>query len=427
MKIRNDVSFLKERLRIVGGNLTGIWDKNTFFIGSAPYPLPRINYITSTLVNVSPLVYKNKVNILYHLSGYGSNTSEARLSFLGESSERYAFAMMPITLKKDILLSSYKELCSKYDDLSVLPLEYVNIFAGVKGLEEVTPKDKIYWVKLNSLLDPNKIIWVPLQFIMFHISSPEKNYNVSAVSTGTASHEDIKSALRNSLIEYLQIDSYNLWWYGGHKGKELSVDLKDVITNYLKGGYDKFIKHFKVKFTDISFDKSIWVVVCEIEGIDSRPKYTVGLQGSLNLEKAIYRSFMEALTVMAYSINMSWLKPEILKNAKTKLGKMNDLDQNVAYYAMHSKPELKVNNVTLAKKDKKSTNLNEMIRDNRELLQWAGVVNITPHEFSNLNMNIIRLFAPKLLPVAMPSFPPVCHPRYKETGGIVNYEEHPMA
>lgn len=427
MKIQNNTNFLNERLRIVGGNLTSIWDKNTFFIGTSPYPLPRINYITSTLVDISPLVYKNKLNIQYHLSGYGSNSSESRISFLGESSERYSFAMMPITLRKDIVKASYNSLCAKYGDKHVLPLKYINIFGKLDGIDIVSPLDEITWVKTRSILNPQSIIFQPLQFIMFDTNKFDKKYNVSAVSTGTASHESVENALRNAIIEDLQIDSYNLWWYGGHTGHKLKVNLASIIRNYLNSDFQQFMDNYHVTFTDISFDKSLWIIVCEIEGINSRPLYTVGLQGSMSLDKAIYRSFMEALTVMAYSINMSWLKPKILQKSKANLGHIRDLDQNVANYAMNSKPELRVNNHNLALSNKKAKNISELIAYNSDFLEWAGVINITPHEFKNLNLNVIRVFTPKLLPVAMPSFPPVSHPRYQETGGVINYYEHPMA
>lgn len=429
MIIQNNSNYLKNRMRLLGGHLSGIWEQNTFFIGDSPFPLPQINYVTATLTNVSPLVYNGSMKILYHLSGYGSTYDEARLSFLGESSERYSFSMMPATLKQDIETNSYTSMVEKYGYDSVLPLEYINIFPDNYPVDKLKVDDKISWVKMQSILDPDKVIYQPSQLVMFKKPQDrEKRINISAVSTGTASHETINQAVENSLIEYLQIDSYNLWWYGGHKGIEIAVDVESLFKKYFKSFSKSFLEQFDVKFTDISFDKYIYVVVCEIYGKnENKPSYTVGLQGAYTLEKALYRGLMETLTEMAYSINMSWLKPELLKKSHTLVGQMDDLDKNVAYYTLHNKPSMKTNSTTIETNKTKSKNLKELIAYNKELLQWAGITNITPHEFGNLNLNVTRIIAPSMLPVCMPSYPPVNHPRYQATGGLINHVEHPMA
>lgn len=429
MIIQNNINYLKNRVRLLGGHLSGIWEQNTFFIGDSPFPLPQINYVTATLTNVSPLIYDGSMKILYHLSGYGSTYDEAKISFLGESSERYSFSMMPATLKQDMEINSYTNMVEKYGHDSILPLKYINIFPEAYPVDNLGLDDKISWVKMQSILDPSKVLYYPTQLVMFkNPKYTEKRINISAVSTGTASHETIKQAIENSLVEYLQIDSYNLWWYGGHEGIEIKVDVKSLFRNYFKSFSKSFLEKFDVRFTDISFDKNIYVVVCEIYGKNgNKPSYTVGLQGAYTLEKALYRGLMETLTVMAYSINMSWLKPELLKEAHSLVGQMDDLDKNVAYYALHNKPLMKTNNTPIETKKIKAKNLKELIVYNKELLQWAGITNITPHEFGNLNLNVTRIIAPAMLPVCMPSYPPVNHPRYQDTGGIINYVEHPMA
>lgn len=429
MKIKNNGNFLKNRLQLLGGHLTGIWEQNTFFIGDSPYPVPQINYVTATLTNVAPLIYDSSLKILYHLSGYGSTYQEAKLSFLGESSERYSFSMMPATLNSDIVMDSYNKMTEKYGNDAVLPLKFINVFPEGYPVEKLTVDDQISWVKMRSLVDPSKYIYEPAQLVMFkNPKGTEKKINVSAVSTGTASHETIARAVENSLIEYFQIDSYNLWWYGGHPGKPLSVDVEQLFKKHFRNYPVNFLENFDVVFTDISFDKHIYVVVCEIFGKGTnRPRYTVGLQGAYSMEKALYRGLMETLTEMAYSINMSWLKPNLLIKSPKMLGKMDDLDKNVAYYALHDKPDMKVNPLLLKSDSKKATSLEEMIALNKDLLHWAGISNITPHEFDNLNLEVTRIIAPSLLPVCMPSFPPINHPRYDATGGVMNNVEHPMA
>ncbi|WEV40753.1 YcaO-like family protein [Lactobacillus sp. ESL0681] len=429
MKIKNNSNSLNARQQLLGGNLTGIWDHNNFFIGDSPYPLPPLNYVTANLSNISSLIYGNSLKIIPHLSGYGSTYKEARLSFLGESSERYAFSIMPMTLRNDLIFDSYKNLCKKYGQESVLPLEYINVFDKTAPVEIISETDKINWIKMISLVNPEQTIYEPAGLVMFTDPIKKvKRYNVSAVSTGTASQESIEKSVENALIEYLQIDSYNLWWYGGHVGKKLDVDVKELFKRYFPNFSNSFLDDYDVQFTDISFDKHLWIVVCEIFGKLKRPCYSVGMQGAYSLDKALYRGLLEALTVMAYSINLGWMNSKLLRTAVDELNHMDNLDKNVAYYTIHDKPRLKENRVKLSISDEgKAESLQDLIFKNSNLLKWAGVTNITPHEFADMNLNVSRVIAPQMLPMCMPSYPPKLHPRYQHTGGIINNVEHPMA
>lgn len=424
MYVVNDQNYLDERIDLLSGSLTGIWENNDFFVGDAPYPLPTLNYITSNLVNIQKNI-NLKDRIIYHLSGYGSNYNEAKLSFLGESAERYSFALMPLTLNEDITVASYNQLVDKYGVNSVLPLEYINIFDKDSDMSFINGDDEIQWVKMNKLLNPEEVLFEPAQLVMFyHKSKKEKTFNKSAVSTGTACNEHIESALENALIEYLQIDSVNLWWYGGHKGKKISVNLDELFRKYFNCSSREFEKFFTVKFTDISFDKGLWVIACEILSENKRPHYIMGVQGGFSKEQVIYRSFMETLTVMAYAMKMSWINTDFYDFSKK--AKIDNLDKNVAYYAIKGKPVLKSNLKNLNYK-KKVFSLRELINVNKEKLQWSAFSNITPIEFKNLNLEVVRIICPELLPVAMPDYPPKNHPRYKLTGGIINEFAHPMA
>ncbi|MEJ7420163.1 YcaO-like family protein, partial [Staphylococcus warneri] len=83
------------------------------------------------------------------------------------------------------------------------------------------------WIPLKSLYHPDHDVLVPLQMLVLFnktIFKDEKQFTNSGVSTGTASHETFEKSLTNSIIEILQIDSYNLWWYGGIEGKTISVN-----------------------------------------------------------------------------------------------------------------------------------------------------------------------------------------------------------
>nr|WP_269260435.1 YcaO-like family protein [Lactobacillus crispatus] len=133
---------------------------------------------------------------------------------------------------------------------------------------------------LNSLFDINKKVLVPLQFYIMYTNSifkNEKRIVNSATSTGTASQESFDKSLENAIVEFLQIDSFNLWWYGGLRGKNLNIDTEGLLKELFPNNNRlwMFLKKFTVNFIDISFDKAINVVVCEItSNSDSKlPKY----------------------------------------------------------------------------------------------------------------------------------------------------------
>lgn len=420
------------RRKKLSGNVTGIWN-NATFLGASSYPIFPYYYLTSGFSSFEKNIYMKSPKIVYHLSGYGASFDESLVSYVGESSERYSYTLTKKTLENNIVKLSYFELKEKFARDLVVPLKYININYPSDNIEHnVSENDKIRWVKMNSLTKPGKFVWMPLQLVqMFDDESfiDEKRYANSAVSTGTASQETIIKALKSAIVEYLQIDSFNLWWFSGIEGKPMSDNI-DFINEECFGGavpFENFKNNFQIKFTDISFDKSIFVVVCEVFAKDSRgdlPKYTVGVQGGLSKSSCIYRSFMEALTVLEYSMNLCWIQPDKYLSAKNK-NNIDNLDDNVLMYALKGKPKMK--RVSKSFYVNKVDSTNALIKSMSNFSKYAGFLNITPVEFEYLNLNIARVIIPELLPIALPTFPPQRHPRFRQFGGVINRYAHPLA
>lgn len=431
ISILNDINYSSYRHSILSGKVTGIWN-NILFMGTSSYPIFPYNYLTSNFSSFEKNIYKNNIpKIVYHLSGYGALFNESYISFLGESTERYSYALSKVLLKTNVIKESYNDLKSKYSSDDILPLKYINIQFEKDSINYLNEDDKIKWICMNSLIKPGKKVWIPLQFVLLADNETfqnEKKYNITAVSTGTACYDNFTGALQNALIEYEQIDSFNLWWYGGIKGKPLKYSMQFIQKLFDNVDTKQFSSNFKIKFTDISFDKDIYVVVCEIfsSKIDNcLPKYTVGVQGGLSKSKCIYRSFMEALTVLEYSMNVAWLEPKkyIASTTREQIG---NLDDNVLKYAIEGKPELKSNTFSFISK-RKSNTLKQQLENLSSLSKYAAYLDISPIEFKNLGFTIVRVIVPELLPVSMPTYPPKYHPKYKEIGGIKNTNVHPMA
>ncbi len=434
IKIENTIEYNSLRQKILGGKITSIWKDDSFFKGSRSYPMLNFDYLTSEFVSFEKNITDENQKMIYHLSGYGINYNEAVASYVGESVERYSFASFYAIIKNYVIVASRSELVEKYGDDKVCALKYINSYFNDKDEKYyVNGSDKLQWVALNSLINLDEKVYVPLQFIISNngtIFKDEKPFMTSAVSTGTASQESVVKSFENAAIEYLQIDSFNLWWYGGVAGEEIDINIKDFLKKYFndEAKINKFLDNFDIKFTDISYDKDIDIIVCEVfakkEGL---PKYTVGVQGGKGLEKVLYRGLMECLAVVEYNMNLPWMELEKYKSITKRTTEINNLDDNVIMYAKYGKPERVKHEYKLyesSKKKKKSYNLLSTIK---KYSKYAGFLNITLPEFQGLNLGVVRVSIPEILPLCLPSYPPYYHERYKAIGGIRNNVPHPLA
>ncbi|AWP35612.1 streptolysin associated protein SagD [Heyndrickxia coagulans] len=437
IKIENTPGYNHMRKDILGGNVTGIWANNSFFIGANSFPVMNYHYLTAKYNNFEKNLFENDQKINYHLSGYGTLYNETLTSFLGESSERYSYTALYTNIKKFIVKSSYEQLKQRFPDDLVCDLEIINSYFSPQDKENyIDEKDEITWMPMNSLIETGKRTFIPLQLlVMFdqEIFKNEKRYITSSVSTGTASQETFEESVESAIIEYLQIDSFNIWWYSGFEGLKLDLDIKQKLRKWFNNQFliNEFIRNFQITFSDISLDKDIFVILCEVtakkEGL---PKYVIGVQGGYNLEKCIYRSFMECVTVLEYAFNIVWIDPSKFKNIGTDVQKLeiDNLDDNIIFYAKTGKPNRKTRKFPYNQTDReKINNLPMLIKSLKRFSKYAGVLCITPPEFKKMNLFISRVVIPELLPIALPFYPPYYHKRYRMLGGIINHLPHPLA
>ncbi len=433
IQIENTRRYNELRRKRIGGQVTSIWKGNNLFLGSRSFPVLDFTYITSDFSDFEKNVFEQKQKMIYHLSGYGITYNEAFASYIGESSERYTFASFYNVLKNFVIKDSYWGMCRKFGADQVCDLRLINSYFGEKDTKNyVTADDVIQWVEMNSLCRIGEKVYLPLQFIVTNngdIYKNEKPFMTSAVSTGTASQEDVIKSLENAIIEYLQIDSFNLWWYGGVKGKPVELDMVSFLSKYFHGSIQvkEFLDAFHVQFTDISFDKGIDIIVCELFARkDYLPRYTIGVQGGRSKEKVLYRGLMECLAVLEYNMNLPWMDQKQYTAVKPYETRINNLDNNVILYAKYGKPAIvkhdkDIYGACLQPKDY------DVISAVKRMSRYAGCLWITLPEFEHMNLEVCRISIPELLPMCLPSFPPYYHKRYELTGGIQNNVPHPLA
>jgi len=430
--IENTLQYNQVRRKRIGSKISSIWSGDSIFLGARSYPVLDFTYLTSNFSDFEKNVFKQKQKMIYHLSGYGVQYNEAFAGYIGESAERYTFASFYNLIREFAITASYQEMCDKYGKDNVCELSLLNSYFDKKDVNQyVIKEDRLQWIGMNSLLNLGEKIYIPLQFVVSNngeIFAKEKPFMTSAVSTGTACHENIQKAFENAAVEYLQIDSFNLWWYGGVKGQEINIDRKEFLNKYFKcqEKVQKFLKNFDVNFTDISYDKDIDIVVCEIFAKkENLPKYTVGVQGGIGKEKVLYRGLMEALAVLEYNMNLPWMDPEKYRTITRKSTGINNLDDNVILYAKYGKPA-KICSKTEMFNDPGEKTYN-VLKNIQKMSKYAGYLILTIPEFENMNLEVVRVCIPELLPLCLPSYPPYYHKRYETTGGIRNNVPHPLA
>ena len=102
------------RRQLIGGAVTSIWQKDSSYSGTSSYPDFGFKYKTAEFCDFEKNILENSPAMAYHLSGYGLLENEALSSFLGESSERYAFASISKTIASTVVVATRGELVSKW-------------------------------------------------------------------------------------------------------------------------------------------------------------------------------------------------------------------------------------------------------------------------------------------------------------------------
>ncbi len=418
MKLMKTSETIKTREKNFYSNFIGHYKSREKLAHLRTFPVPIYPFFTAEMNSFEKQLFKENVKFDYHLSGYGRTVEEANISLMGESTERFAFVSQ---------LKQYKMHFSSYNELqkqnrNILDFEYINVFNT--GDISLKKDDEINWVEMYNINNYKKK-YIPAQLVMPNIANEIDNglrYITETVSTGTASHENFELALESAILEILQLDSFNMWWYQGYESKELEIDYIELFKKYdLIDKYNNFFNYFTIKTHNISFDKAVYVIAVEIESKkDNIPKYTVGLGAGMDLEYTIYRSILECMTIVEYNFNIPWIDSKKYQEINTEYN-FNDLDANVIFYSKYGKPNLKFRKYQHWN-NSKVKNLSNLLTT---LPQESYYSVITTPDFNGLNNETVRVIIPEYLPMAIPQMPPINHPKYKEHG-MMNAIIHPL-
>lgn len=383
------------------------------------------NIIISDTPKFQNLYFRKKIiekKINFHIGGYSTDFFDAFYRLLGESIERYASISFPLISNFQVFLGTYKELSKKH---KIIPLKYINIYSDQQYIEmhkinnsisnsKLKIDDKINWILIDGWWDREKTKFLIPECMIFSTTSCDKNFN-PLFSTGTATHLNYEKAIENAVCEAVQIDLFMKSWYLNIEPKFLLIDDYEI-KNFINGFLDD--SEFSCSFFWIfNKDLKIHVVWCVIKNKKNIfPKYSVGIQGSLNIEESIKRSFLEAIACVSFCTGFDLNLFSQKMNYKL-FKKCLNLDDNVLYYGIDPDNVFR-RKINMWEKSNK-LKLSEILKNNIEktklsfkkiisIFKYFSVIDITPIEFSD-DYKVVKIFAPELLSMCFPGFFPENH------------------
>ncbi|SHF01032.1 YcaO-like family protein [Clostridium fallax] len=390
-------------------------------------------------------------DVQYHIIGYGNYYEESLIKYTGESIERYSSMVAPKLIEDKIVYGTYKEMCKKG---KVMPLKYIDVFTENQLKEisknlnyfsskRITEDDVIGWVKCPSLIKKDEDIWVPasMLFVGYEVSEDkgEKQY-IQGFSTGTASHIDLKKALINAIVEYLQIDSFMITWHCKKKCKKIKIDdeiLKKVLDDI--GLYDKSVYEIIPLYMTLE-DNPVPTFGTFLRRKDKKIPYLLfGLQGDFDIRNGLYRSIMEGVSIAHSGYFNTIYNRQLISHVMNNKLEFLDLDLNVLFY---STPELideknkliddfidgeiNLSDIKTIGDLDCDNQIKELIKAVKEISEYAVYLDITSPELRDKGWYTMRVLIPEILEMCIPEFPFKNHPRMIQNGGVINEYPHPM-
>lgn len=382
----------------------------------------------------------------YHIGGGGIFVDEALIRTLGESLERYAQFVSMVSGQHPIQVETYQSLISS--GKRILPVEnQFKFFSDAQfsrngfPFEKFSPSKPIGWTQARTLpsLEP---VWVPAQLVLTGYqpnTAQGEPWLLPAVTTGSAAHVTLDFAMRNALLELVQVDAAMGHWYSAQVARRIAFDSRtEVLERIIE-------RHFPNSGPKPSFyflpsaDLPGINIACVLRDEEGRfPARVIGLGSDIKLTHAMYKALLEAVGVLQLvkvsTINA--LYSGELANLQRNVDRFLDLDSNVIYYA---NPE-RVSSVDRKFSDTRPILASQLppdiegsASDHCRLLIKAFIatgkdliyLDLTTTDIRMLGFRVVRLWSPHTLSLCLPSYPPALHSRFLAYGGVANDAPHP--
>jgi thiazole/oxazole-forming peptide maturase SagD family component len=383
----------------------------------------------------------------YHIGGGGIFLDEPLIRVLGETIERYSQLLSEVSFGDRFIVASYDAMSLRGEPL--ISKENLHFFTNDQYVIPQMPFQPfdstlpMAWMKTQELAHASNI-WVPVQLLLVGYrpkSEDGEPWLRAALTTGTASHTLPERAMRNALLELIQIDAAMGHWYTDARASEILLDRRaTALSRILENHFPQ--SGITAKFYWLpNADLPGLYVACVIRSPNTLPAIGVGLGCDLSLMQAMYKALLEAVSVRQLAkINLLYQTPppEGEQAASAEPGSIIDFDSNVAFYARAENQEL-IDVKFTSESPIQASDLpgdsqmnvreqNEMLVDafrktNKQLL----FMDLTTEDVHDLGFRTLRVASPDTITLCMPSFPPRAQSRFRSYGGVSHSRPHPYA
>ncbi|MBA3812424.1 MAG: YcaO-like family protein [Caulobacteraceae bacterium] len=405
---------MEPRLAVAGGEMTGVH----MLRGSRP-PKPGA----------------------YHIGGCGTTYAEALIKTLGETIERYShFAALADGLAVTLTTSRM----ARADDTPSFVPDGSALFSGEQyrrpgfPFEPLSEDREIGWVRARSLIDGAPVAIPAQQALVGYLRSPGEPRFTAGVTTGSAAHTDPVKALRNALLEVVQIDAAIGLWHGAAKPVQIVLDERVAAagraidrTLHPHGPSLRFFWLPNPDLVGLS-------VACLVES-PAAPHVALGLGCDLRLSQAIYKAFLEGVAV-AHLAKIILFRQRVEEAAAAAAADhavtFYDLDSNVGHYASGADGEvirsrfpgrtpIAASRVAPDAGGSPSQDVARLIEAFAATSKRLALLDLTTPDVADLGFAALRVWSPDTLCLPLPSAPPLLHPRFAAYGGVALDRPHP--
>lgn len=376
----------------------------------------------------------------YHIGGSGTSYDEAIIRTLGETVERYAqFTAFTAGRQRafgaslDDMLASGREVLAS-PGLRLFSDDQLDRpgfpFARIDGETEIG------WLCGYSPVDGSEC-WMPAQqAAVGYPGLPGEPRFAEGVTTGSAAHTSLGRAVRNALLELVQIDAAMGHWYGHGQSVTLGSDARTRAVE--RAIARRLVRHGTApRFHWLrSADLPGFPVACVLEG-PHPPTVAIGLGCDLRLGRAMYNAFLEGAAVAQLakvSLFRRAMDRRLETNAGGGSGHIYDLDSNVVRYAASEPGALRprFEGQPVAPSDLPPDVDLGVAGDVAHLLdafpdtgKQLGSLELTTEDVRALGFRVVRVWSPDMLTLSLPDAPPALHPRFGAYGGFAREDPHP--
>jgi thiazole/oxazole-forming peptide maturase SagD family component len=378
----------------------------------------------------------------YHIGGTGVFLREALVRSLGESVERYSQFVAPLTRHAHVRFATRGEL-EREGRRPVAPgpnqfFSEEQYQAAGFPFQPFSSDAPVGWLEVMSAVSGNTVD-VPAQLVLVGYGVRRVDgepWLMPAVTTGTAAHTDPAQALRNALLELVQVDAAIGHWYSDRTAPRIILDRRVAAVKRIVE------RHYGRRLPPPSFH---WLASPDLPGCNvgcvlhvpgSTPARAVGLGADMRLAPALYKALLEAVGVLQLA-KVNLVHQTLLdgKHEDIDSKRILDLDSNVAYYAVEEngaaiERKFAVED-TIAASDLPSdpstdaweidTLIDAFAAGGKELIH----IDLTTPDVRELGFVAVRVWSPDTLSLPLPSAPPAAHPRFGAYGGFAHLHPHP--